>query len=323
MSALSDVILFVDTDRNIMTMTDHVGPTPVVILPPGPQEWISASASPDGQTIVAATSFPSTWWRMNADGSGLHQFVNVPSGFGSSGGASSGVTFSPDGSRFVGYYGDNDGVPLGFSLVNLDDTGSIEVPVLHGSVTPDAPLVSAFFTFSVYWSPDGTRLAFTGYDFPDNGRTAVCVCNIDGSGLTVLLQAPALPLVGSINYTVYGWLDNNHVLAEGWTGGSVVVNVDATDSSTTVLYNDPDGVHFFADMDAISPDGTEIALVDNTTSGLAIFDIATTERVDLVTPPILGMEFLQWVRPQLAIPPRPPPALAIGNATSGHIRAAL
>lgn len=89
------------------------------------------------------------------------------------------VRWAPDGQR-VAVRATVDGVQ-GIAVLPLDGTARL--------VTP--PTASGNGTNSVWWSPDGTRLAYDAFDQAGDGELSLFVINTDGTGLRRLNRAGA------------------------------------------------------------------------------------------------------------------------------------
>jgi dipeptidyl aminopeptidase/acylaminoacyl peptidase len=105
----------------------------------------------------------------NADGSGQRLAYESPSG--------TLAAWSPDGQR-VAARAEVSGV-VGIAILPLDGTARL--------VTP--PKASGQGTNSLWWSPDGARLAYDAFDEAGDGELSLFVINTDGTGLRRLNQA--------------------------------------------------------------------------------------------------------------------------------------
>src|SRR5438093_9191311 len=133
------------------------GSSPVRLTTSYPCASIQPAWSPDGSRIVFITGCSGVdIWVMNADGSGLANLTNSPAGYGN-------PTWPPDVARIA-----SDGL----TILHADGTG---VQVLPDGLEPD-------------WSPDGTRIVFERFVYPDLGSAnhEIYVMNADGTGVTQL-----------------------------------------------------------------------------------------------------------------------------------------
>lgn len=306
MVVLNDVILFNGNGGEIWTVNpDGTGLTQVTVAGTGDGSgWAWASATPDGTQIVAGT-FLENIFVMSADGSVIRQITNMDANIGVTF-ASQPVTFSPDGSQFVAPARDVDDNATA-CFIRLDNSGftSVALPTYNGGGT-DRPGV-------IRWSPDGTKLLF-----PDNptGSIGTSVCNVDGSGLTSIVEGG-----GSDVYRPWGWFaDSVNQLIQGFSSG-ILKTSTGLDGGLLVA----PGVLTVPDLIALSPDNLRIATTTpGDESGLSVLTLADSSIVNIIpvgsTPSLAETDYISWVGAAVPIPPPPPPALAIGNATSGHIR---
>lgn len=317
MTALSNVIVFIDGNGSICRVGPHGGPVTVIALGGGllGDSWSSFGVSPDGTTIVAWLEFTGgessrTLWRMNADGSNRKQITSLPADFlAYNDSFTHGLTFSPDGSMVVADYGVEAGEPIGYSLVHVDNFGHVDVPV-----PPDPDTATGVWWTTVYFSPDGNRIAYEGRDYPHLGDncTAVIVCNVDGSGREIWAEGPSD--THGYSYQPYGWLDNDRLLvrySSDTVPGDEIFIMDAT--TRTSLYDDRvDGAYFSESAVALSPDNSKLAVCCvGSDSFLRIFDIATGEFSAPLTGAIDNI-FLQWVAPHVQFS-----TIAAGDPTAG------
>lgn len=114
------------------------------------------------------------------------------------------------------------------------------------------------------WSPDGSRIAFEGWDDTDPSRTGAYVSNVDGTGLVRITERPGIPHDAPLDFSP----DGTQVVIyragtenDTQTGGELwVSNVDGS------------GAHMVADQSAHpgfwarwSPDGDRIIFSEHRT----------------------------------------------------------
>ena len=125
--------------------------------------------SPNGLRIAYASDADGSIWVMNADGSG--QTSLSITGFP--------LDWSPDGAKILGRVGDPTSSQLDdvFSI-NADGTGySVILPCVNGS--------GVCASFAAY-SPDGTKIAFTGVDFDAGVVVGIFTANTNGTGINLV-----------------------------------------------------------------------------------------------------------------------------------------
>jgi len=133
--------------------------------------WVTGGLSPDGTKLAFATGAGIAV--SNLDGTGQTQVTNDP--------LDGPPYWSPDGTKLA-FTSERDGAD-GLYVVGVDGTGLTPVLVWSPSVGVD-PVWSQ----RVDWSPDGTKLVFSG-DVPTGGATTfrgIFVIGADGTGLTQL-----------------------------------------------------------------------------------------------------------------------------------------
>jgi TolB protein len=140
-----------------------------------PAEDIEADLSSDGQKIAFASDREGIYniWVVNVDGSGLIRLT------GDSGGDFSPV-WSPDGKRIA--------FSRSGSLMVMDSDGSNLQAVTEAKPEATAPPCEAG-AFLGGWSPDGKRLTFYAASVTE-GVGQVCIVDVDGSNLTVVVAEP-------------------------------------------------------------------------------------------------------------------------------------
>jgi Tol biopolymer transport system component len=140
-----------------------------------PAEDIEADLSPDGKRIVFASDREGSYdiWVVNVDGSGLIRLTEESAG-------DFGPRWSPDGERIA--------FSRTGSLMVMDSDGSNVQVVTQAKPGPTAPPCEAG-AFLGGWSPDGKQLTFYGAS-ATRGLGQVCIVNVDGTGLKVVVAEP-------------------------------------------------------------------------------------------------------------------------------------
>jgi len=128
---------------------------------------IDPTWSPDGLMIAFASSRAGArqLFVMNADGTNIHQVINLDNMGGRS-------TWSPDGTRLAFYRG-----PKGdrnIYIINVDGSGLVQLTHGGDNLGPS-------------WSPDGNWIAFTSFR---DGNNEIYIIHPDGTGLTRLTNTP-------------------------------------------------------------------------------------------------------------------------------------
>ena len=153
---------------------DGTGVTRLTHLTGTPPNLYSATApawSPDGARIAFTGTdwvFDSEIYTMNADGTGVTRLTD-------DGGRD--AAWSPDGAK-VAFSSDRDRDPEIYTM-NADGTGVERLMRLARRSAEDL-----HYALAPAWSPDGSRIAFTGSDAYDDYE--VYVMNADGTGVTRL-----------------------------------------------------------------------------------------------------------------------------------------
>ena len=151
----------------------------------------SIAGSRDGKKAVFDMNETGNWdiFVANSDGTHLVQITNDAE-------SDEEPTFSPDGSKviFTSYRGDRGSFAFDIIVANVDGTGITDL-------TPNSTMDHRFAVFS----PDGTKIAFAGFD-PVNTVWGIWMMNADGTGLRNVISATnydgfALPLTFSADGT--------------------------------------------------------------------------------------------------------------------------
>ena len=140
-----------------------------------PAEDIEADLSPDGKKIAFASAREGIYniWVVNVDGSGLIRLTGDPGGDFS-------PVWSPDGKRIA--------FSRSGSLMVMDSDGSNLQAVTEAKPEATA-LPCEGGAFLGGWSPDGKRLTFYAASVTE-GVGQVCIVDVDGSNLTVVVAEP-------------------------------------------------------------------------------------------------------------------------------------
>ena len=182
-------------DRNIYVInTDGTGARAVTT---GGENDQSPALSPDGKQIAFTRgSGAQDIWVVNADGTGLKDLTNDPEG------SEIDAAWSPDGSR-IAYTrtgctrGTNEG---GECIYVMNADGSNPTLVTAEENYPECPDNAPGYAHRRHseqptWSPDGTRIAYTGYwntCHSSGGGSDIWVMNADGSGKRALMDDTAV-----------------------------------------------------------------------------------------------------------------------------------
>ncbi len=191
-----------------------------------------AAWSHDGTQLLAATFCPGGTFRLNADGSGADVLAAGP-----------GAVWSPDGRSIAfGLY-----LPEPPFGCPRDGVGPWEIQVIAASGGTARNLTrnaECFFASAPAWSPDGSRIAFTGSDLsrPQN-RLGIYVIRADGTGQRRLADGAGPQWSPDGTRIMYASAQPDGVIE--------VINPDGTGWATFVEGANP----------LWSPDGTKIAYV--------------------------------------------------------------
>jgi Tol biopolymer transport system component len=166
----------------------------------------------------------------------------------------------------------------GYRICTMEPDGSGVVDLIEGY---DKTLVVA--AYSPVWNPDGTKIAFSGYDREGSSSGGganydVYVVNADGSGLKNLTKSPDDVAKGASQGPAF-WSPDGTMLAfdgdDGHVDGLYVMNADGTDfrwlaaggwprwspDGTRILYTM--GASHGSDLYTIAPDGTRAVQITN------------------------------------------------------------
>ena len=181
-------------DRNIYVInSDGTGARAVTT---GGETDQSPAFSPDGRRIAFLRGSSGDIFSVNLDGSGLTNLTNDPDGQETDPG------WSPDGTR-IAYTrtgctrGTNEG---GVCIYVMNADGSNQTLVTAEDNYPDCPGNAPGFAHRRHseqptWSPDGTRIAYTGYwntCHSSGGGSEIWVMDADGSGKRELTDDTAV-----------------------------------------------------------------------------------------------------------------------------------
>lgn len=277
--------------------------------------WLYAVASADGLKILAMKNVLGSFeiFLLAEDGSGASRITNMHPN------AQTSVppSFSPDGSQFVLPYGEPSAssAPAGACIVNIDNSG------YHSFAL--ATIGAGNSNAAIYWSPDGSKLAF-----PDTSGASgygVSTCNAaDGTGVVAVADD------SSNWYDVFGWFsDSTNLLIQGMSTSSG--NPITIRKTSTVLYTDPTQTYFNGSVMGLSSDGSTVVFFTpivgmSGESTLNSLDLASGTITPLISPPPYpvggidtggGSYMVQWIDPAPAVS-----KIAAGPHTIGLIRIA-
>ena len=249
---------------------------------PSGQQTSSTSSTPstepiplDGHIILGRDTF----YIGNADGSGLEELAD-PSTYCCI------ARISPDRTRIL-------------TMPGTDQTGAVRggTLTLDGSEFELLPRPDETLNLVPnLWSPDGTRIAFEGWDPSDPSRTGIYTARVDGTDLVRVTNSPGLPHDSPLDYSPDGTqiVFYRAVRAEPDfpidLGGSLwVVNVDGSDAHELDTGEvrpwwhadwSPDGSTILFDTErlqptgaiwAIKPDGSDLKKVfEDPAGGFAV-----------------------------------------------------
>jgi Tol biopolymer transport system component len=190
-----------------------------------------AEATPADEPQITAQLYA-----MNADGTGQRRLTVVP-------GVAVGAHWSPDGKQLAYSY-----TPSGDGT---DTERRVEIHVMNADGTGDHALATEVPASDPVWSPDASRIAFSGEN--DDG-TDVYVMNADGTGLEQLTSDAAT------DFAVTWTPDGSALLFNSDRNGDFdIVRLDLSTKAVTSVTTGPSNDY----EPAISPDGTRIAFTSD------------------------------------------------------------
>lgn len=201
--------------------------------------------SPDGRKIAFVRHASSTsLWVMNADGTDQKQLTDL----GTDANCCRNIAWTPDGSK-IGFFQRSS--PQRFMTINADGTGLSELNALNG-----------LGAYSVSWSPDGTRLAFSlmNADLDNNGvRWEAGIYTASASGTAVEEVVTGSPSSTPSTFYRVKWSPDGSRLAF-----DALANADLT---AYTVNEDGTGLSQISDVEGgeysitWSPDGSRVAYV--------------------------------------------------------------
>ena len=227
----------------LMVSIGIIGTTSAIITNKGTiplntnESAFAISWSPDG-TKIAYTSEPNSLRVMNADGTGKIQLVTFGGGSEEAFIFGYGIDWSPD-SKNIAY--------MDYIKHNNTTIWKMDVETSHKMK------LASNAAFPV-WSPDGTKIAYAGYESDDPFDSDLWVMNTDGSEKRKLAAFGYIPIIS--------WSPDGTKIA--YTGGYTARHVDSPEIWVTNA--DGSGERKLASNAAFpvwSPDGTKIAYLSD------------------------------------------------------------
>jgi Tol biopolymer transport system component len=249
---------------------------------PQPQDQILFLRHADGNSVPISEARMTDIYLMNADGSGVQNLTNHPAGYAS-------PSLSPDGTKVV-FASTRSGATQVWAM-NTDGSGLTQLTNLRDATAPR-------------WSPDGSFIAFLGYEADQ--RVHVYVMNADGTNP----RNVSSPAVGSCSegdtrtrIELIGWIPDGRVAFSRYVcrEGYRFYTVEADGSGFTRTDVNLNSAHW-------SPDGSRIAftrweegqlrlfVMNADGSGVRRLDGAGSPFIPDRTAPQAGADYTPWSR---------------------------
>jgi TolB protein len=221
-----------------------------------------ANWAPDGRSMIFMAN--QGLWKVNADGTGLHELFEAPAGTG----VDDGPVFTPDGKHIVFTRCCDWNLTFGYSLwmINADGTGLKDLTKEPLTTVDDGPA-----DVDPQVSPDGKHIVFARC-FPDAACVAATV-TINGANLRQLTDNSLFD-VEHPNWSP----DSKKIVFEMEASAFDIATINADGSGLTQLtFNAPGKT--FSRSPCYSPDGTKILFQQRPSTG----GTASLYGVDLFT----------------------------------------
>jgi TolB protein len=234
-----------------------------VVSPAIGKGWGSPALSPDGKHVaflMAGADGPGIYVA-GADGKDLRRLADVRPLH-----HQNPPVWSADGSQFAfeSARSTGEGAPSTVFVIRTDGTGLVNV---SGSITS---------AYGPSWAPDGTRLAFAGFD-ADRATSNVYVAEADGSTLRRLTDSPKGQGTGSVSWSPSGELISYMSQREG-NSEIHVIRPDGTGDRNLTRHP---GADFAAVVGgpplAWSPDGRRIAFLSDRFGNVEVLVVDTAD----------------------------------------------